>query len=473
MGLLSWLFGEKEEKPPEPLVLGAELECKYGMEHTFLIVQSDDMNINDLPEACVSDREKSVNIMPFGYCSFGFTNCSMLMELEEQWENEEPQKMLSNGKEVITTKSTLLCRSCGGEIRAVTSGQDGVEAERITKEIELVREMEEKYPGLLDILVNPYGSLYLEEGMYQAALQFLEDRVEENNGEVWILELYSDRNLKNTLITSCLEKLLTVSGMESENAVITKLNNMGIRNGEEPGWDVHTLNKEMIGMLKQDCEGTAKKIKNNSFSRWKEEHKQELDWYCESFTEFAYLAVIYSLSISTGRTEIYKQEASTANAKKLGAGKSKVTVNGRGDTGRQTINNKFPGENQAGRTFKFTIEDGRINIENGIQEVDFVIDMDGNLHIGRGHSYLANGKSVQAAGTMKVNTQGYIRLITNESGHYQPTVTQAMNYPDIFRNAGVIVDNAWIRISEFKTSMSNYVVDKNIIYHGIIKYMPH
>lgn len=50
--------------------------------------------------------------------------------------------------------------------------------------------------------------------------------------------------------------------MESENAVITKLDMMGIGNGEKAGWDVHTLNKEMIGMLKPDCEDTAKKIEN-------------------------------------------------------------------------------------------------------------------------------------------------------------------------------------------------------------------
>lgn len=80
--------------------------------------------------------------------------------------------MLSNGKEIITTKSTLLCKGCGGEIRAVTSGQDGVEAERIAKEIELIRGTEEKYPGLFDILKEPYESLYLKEGMYQARFNF-------------------------------------------------------------------------------------------------------------------------------------------------------------------------------------------------------------------------------------------------------------------------------------------------------------
>lgn len=136
------------------------------------------------------------------------------------------------------------------------------------------------------------------------------------------------------------------------------------------------------------------------------------------------------------------------------------------------ISNKFPSDNQGGREFNYTIENGRIHIENGVQNVDFIIDMDGNLHIGRGHSYLASGGSVQAAGTMKVNSQGYIRLITNESGHFQPTIAQAMNYPTVLKNAGLGVDNAWIKIGEFETSMSNYVIDSNVFYNGPIKNMP-
>lgn len=98
--------------------------------------------------------------------------------------------------------------------------------------------------------------------------------------------------------------------------------------------------------------------------------------------------------------------------------------------------------------------------------------MNGNLHIGRGHSYLSNGQSVQAAGTMKVNSQGYIRNITNGSGHYQPTVTQAQQFPQIFNNAGLDVNNSWINISEFETTFSNYIFDKNVIYNGPVKYMP-
>lgn len=90
----------------------------------------------------------------------------------------------------------------------------------------------------------------------------------------------------------------------------------------------------------------------------------------------------------------------------------------------QIIRNRYPEEPQVGRDIGYTIENGRVYVANGVQKVDFVITMDGNLHIGSGHSYLANRADVQAAGTMKINSQGYVRAITNASGHYAPVVEQ-------------------------------------------------
>ena len=65
----------------------------------------------------------------------------------------------------------------------------------------------------------------------------------------------------------------------------------------------------------------------------------------------------------------------------------------------QTIHNRFPNEIQSGRRFNYSIDNEKIYLENGIQEVDFVIDMDGNLHLGRGHSFLANGKVYRQQGS--------------------------------------------------------------------------
>ena len=42
----------------------------------------------------------------------------------------------------------------------------------------------------------------------------------------------------------------------------------------------------------------------------------------------------------------------------------------------------------------------------------------------------------------------------------------------ILRNAGLNIDNAWIRIDEFISSMSNYVIDSRVFYNGPVQYMP-
>lgn len=61
------------------------------------------------------------------------------------------------------------------------------------------------------------------------------------------------------------------------------------------------------------------------------------------------------------------------------------------------------------------MENGQVKIRDGIKEVDFNIDVNGNLKVGRGHSHLANGADVQTAGKLKVDANGNGRKITNES----------------------------------------------------------
>ena len=125
MEFLSWLFGkEEEEAPAEPLVLGALLQCEYGARPTFLYVEADDIDINALPQACVEDTKAHVNIQPFGLCMRN-DDCTFKLDPDDRWVNTEPQNVRVNGKEIITTRSTLLCRATGMTIRPITSGQDG------------------------------------------------------------------------------------------------------------------------------------------------------------------------------------------------------------------------------------------------------------------------------------------------------------------------------------------------------------
>ena len=477
MGIFSWLFedeGPKKqpEKKPETLVFGAELKCPCGFRHSFLIVPTDNLNTDNLPSAHVWDSKAFVNIDPFGTCTLGL-ECEQMIELEDRWQNIEPQNVLMGNDEVITMKSTLTCKKSGMWIVPVNSGQDGQAAKRILREAALVSEMKQKYPGLLEILKDPYGSLYLHDGMCENAIQFLEDSLK-RNGDMEMASLYGEYDLEGQLIRSALGHLLVTCDVSRLELFVEGLSTRGVINGMEevPGWDARILNEEMLEMVRREYPETAERIETKSYYRWQEEHKKALSVLGQMSMELANGLMFYECMIAE-KPYLERIERERAYRATKEAGNTSKTAE-KGESGRQaqTITNKFPNENQTGKTFDFTMEDGKINIGNGIQEVDFVIDMDGNLHIGRGHSYLSNGNSVQAAGTMKVNSQGYIRLITNESGHFQPTVSQAMNYPDIFRSIGLNVDNAWIRLSDFSSSMSNYVINVDIFYNGPIQYMP-
>lgn len=389
--LLAWLFGEEEEDgaPPEPLVLGAELHCPYGSESTFLIVLSESMAINNLPDACVLDCKKSKNIMPFGYCTYAGCSCEEIMELEERWENDEPQKTLSNGEEIITTKSILICKTCGEQIKPVTSGQDGVVAALMFNGAEMLWSMDEKYPGLFDILKEPYASLYLNEDMYQKALCFLEDYVEKY-GEVQIQTLYSETSLETYLVRTVIERLLATCDENSESDVLNILYVRGSTNGmyDVDGWYPDLLNKEMIEFLKKDCADTAERIETKAFYRWQEENKQHICWYANKSMELAYASLIL-WGMTADETKMYRQEAEVKkyaeNEVKKNTGESKdrtLTANPYDlqPTHSQTLSNK---------KMNALIDDIKVN---GIREPIKYVEYDGQMYVVDGHHRLLAAK---------------------------------------------------------------------------------
>lgn len=133
-------------------------------------------------------------------------------------------------------------------------------------------------------------------------------------------------------------------------------------------------------------------------------------------------------------------------------------IKGNGDIRpTQIIENRYPNEIQQGKSFDYVLKNGQVKIRDGIREVDFIIDVDGNLNVGRGHSHLANGADVQAAGKLKVDANGNVRRITNESGHYTPTTEQAKKYEQIFNSAGIKTENAWLEIFQLEVTRSGYV----------------
>lgn len=275
-----------------PLVLGAELKCSCGSKHSFLLLEKADIDINCLPKACVDDSKALINIRPFGNCSDG-SSCKECMELEEEWENPEPQNEFVNRKEIITTKSFLLCRAKGGTIEAETSGQEHDKS--FIEVLMLFAEMEEKYEGLFDLLLDPYGSLYLEDGMYEKAIQFLADYLEEKGGEVFLPGIYDMKDPKDVLVVAVLDRLLTDCDCSSYDRLINGLENIGAQLGMDQvgGWDVHKLNNDMIEMLRADCMATAEKINTSSFARWTEEHKKFVSIMGDAVLNLAYAVMIW------------------------------------------------------------------------------------------------------------------------------------------------------------------------------------
>lgn len=285
-----------------PLVLGAELKCSCGSKHSFLLLEKADFDINCLPKACVDDSKAFINIRPFGICSDG-SSCKECMELEEEWENPKPQNEYVNGKEIITTKSFLLCSAKGGMIEAETSGQE--HGKSFIEALMLFAEMEENYEGLFDLLLDPYGSLYLEDGMYEKAIQFLADYLEERGGEVFLPGIYDMKDPKDMLVVAVLDRLLTDCDCSSYERLINGLENIGVQLGMDQveGWDVRKLNEDMIKMLQTDCMATAEKINTSSFARWTEEHKKFVSIMGNTVLNVAYAAMIWSCTTASSATK--------------------------------------------------------------------------------------------------------------------------------------------------------------------------
>jgi len=325
----NWLTGflNFEESPPEPLVLGAELWCPYGSEHTYLILERDGFDIDNLPQANVDDCKKSVNIFPFGECAGGRL-CEYKMKLARKWENPEPQTEIVNGKEVITTKSVLMCNAEGMEIQAATSGQEF--GKSLAEQLNLKAEMDAKYPGLYDLLMDPYGSLYLNEGMYEKALAFLEDQAQEK-GNIFLPTIFDGNDLKNEMVRLTLGRLMPRCDVSTYDRFINGLEDTGVLTGmnEKEGWDVHYLNSEMMEMLWKDCKTTDERVKTDPVIRWQEENRVFTSSMSDAVTQLSKAVLMYLASQS--------QPAEKTGEKPFGKAKEKLKERFKKDGGEDKL----------------------------------------------------------------------------------------------------------------------------------------
>ena len=357
----NWLTGflNFEESPPEPLVLGAELWCPYGSEHTYLILERDGFDIGNLPQANVEDCKKSVNIFPFGECAGGRL-CEYKMKLARKWENPEPQTEIVNGKEVITTKSVLMCNAEGMEIQAATSGQEF--GKSLAEQLNLRAEMDAKYPGLYDLLMDPYGSLYLNEGMYEKALAFLEDQVQEK-GNIFLPAIFDGDDLKNEMVRLALGRLMPRCDVSTYDRFINGLEDTGVLTGmnEKEGWDVHYLNDEMMEMLWKDCKTTDERVKTDPVIRWQEENRVFTSSMSDAMTQLSKAVVMY----------LAMKPQSVKNTEEKLPERRKET----GETDTVTYRRVQGGSGNNASQFRIQVnEDGTISIPNKKANLSISID---------------------------------------------------------------------------------------------------
>lgn len=292
MGLISWFTGLFEKPEPEPLVFGAQLRCLHGSQDTYLIVNHTDKEIEGLPVACVTDRVEFDNIMPFGEC-YQNGYCRDLIELRTRWDNDKPQDLLLNGEEVVTTESILICERCGGMIWAVISGQDGKGAEWLTKDLAFIKMMMEKYPRLLEVMNDPNGSIYLTEGMYDIAMKFLTDCWLNNGCNMNLITLFDQSSPEGIMMRNVMERLLPGFDMTGIDKFRDNLMMKAVEKGYdiEEGWNVDLLNRSMFSLLKEECERTKKRMEEDSFYRWQEEHRNFMYTLSDAATILSYYAV--------------------------------------------------------------------------------------------------------------------------------------------------------------------------------------
>lgn len=315
MGFFDWLFG-KEKKPPEPLVLGAKLRCPYGSQDSYLYVDTEDIKINNLPKACVDDTKALFNILPFGECYAG-GSCKNLMSLNNKWENPVPQGEKVNGKEIITTESLLACKVVGAEFKIISSGQDGIYA----KQILFREEMDKKYPGLRDILENPYGSLYLNKDMYNKAIDFIENQIIKK-GDIDLYTLFDEKNVEGNYLRSAFGQLLPYCDTSTMEGFVNGIQTGGVRQGisNDEGWNELKINKKTIEFLKKDCKETAHNIDTKPFYRWQEENKAFSSFLADGVNTIAYAAIMYGgmNNVSSGQSKYSKPVTQKVETKGTG-----------------------------------------------------------------------------------------------------------------------------------------------------------
>ena len=183
---------------------------------------------------------------------------------------------LINGKAAITTESTLKCECGGMTIEVINFGQNGT----LLKEQMLLLELQKKYPELLAVQDNIDRSLYLKEGLYQQAIQFLEERIRANGGAIRIADLNPGTSTEAKYIISVLWKLVPGSVVDQGPGPLLDSMDGCLESyvaKYKDNADPTLLDSRTIEIMKVGCSNYKKKVDQRElggFYKYQEEHKK-------------------------------------------------------------------------------------------------------------------------------------------------------------------------------------------------------
>lgn len=88
--------------------------------------------------------------------------------------------------------------------------------------------------------------------------------------------------------------------------------------------------------------------------------------------------------------------------------------------------------------YRTSVENEKINVlDNKFlpnHKYDYVVDLDGEIHIGDGHYKLASkATAIKAAGEIIIDSNGKVVYLNNESGHYEPSKEDLLAIADKFK----------------------------------------
>ena len=224
----------------------------------------------------------------------------------------------------------------GGQITAVNSGQDG----EYWKQCVFLA----PYQGLLEILKNPYGSIYTPVDIHEAVLSFLDDVINKwGNGSV-PLKMPDRNGLVDAYVLAAINHLTASVNVSTPTGLLDGLETVITRSCVVNGANPLYLDTKLLEVLRVDSANYAKKVEAGGFFNWCEENKQLLAFLAQMVNTAAFVAIGYASMRAAENSQSYTRSNPDVLEGEIGQAN-----NGEGGTGnglpanRQALNDNLTG----------------------------------------------------------------------------------------------------------------------------------